>query len=1679
MVNLFDEDSGFIDLPELPMPGAKVDSETGVVDFDLGAAPPLTQEQKIEAFGPSGRDIITRNVISNMSNLYNFLAPSDDQLARLRAIQAENQKIADQTGMPLIELYRMFGYGDPRGDILEDMGFTRPTLGMNLIQGREFLFGAQKQGYNKLKEGADFLDLTGEEQFGIVLSPLDLLDIGGLSFGLKKLAQAGLKKLGPKATLADAAKDKQIMKLMSDGEAKDIIEKLKPVIDGEQEFLLRGAKGPKQKKSVAPTVKDPEVVPGIKIKGFDESLIKTKPLKEVKTKDELPAPPIREEISGDTPIGQPRDIIKDVEEEDIFLAPAKPLQEEVAIKSTPVAKDPVVVELKTKIPKFASLSNAEKQVVAQKFSQVVFNPAKKKELFESLTDVQIMQIEDFAKSKGLIVSAGKQPLRTFRTKVMRNDPKFENDATVDLFAEIYEKEFSVLDRAGASRDARFIEKLGKENYNKLKKLIAKKGVKIRETGPGGAILKPDGMEYLRKNNKNKTAEEMLEELRSNKDKYFYTDRLGDREDFATLQAFKNYKGKFGFTGSKRSELPPKPGRKNYHQAVETFQKKIAEIEKIGKAEITPELLADEFRLAVQKAEGMDPNVRLPENERLAFNSKLLNRINDYNKTLDVSSPYFVLNNKELNALKSGRAIGEKGRTHYENIFDKQLRASEQYQEALSLFPRTEGDVNPLARFLNFIRESTPEYSADVRKFDEFIDNMTPRLKDLQDSNSIFSKNFEYFKTVDNARVEMNELTKPFLNQLFKTPAFIKKDGRKIIFDKELFDPTSQPRRSLQIAHRYMHSQIGDSVPKGLAGASEFPQSYTVDVSVINQSVQPQLERMARDAVAAGDEIAMREIHENAERFGTAFEVDGIPFGTQKGIADKLEEYLRFVLLQPERQKEFGITKEMILNVRKAIDIARSKNAKGYNFSYGGMVEKEDIDIFQDDLPEGSFEVASLKLPFFKLFGKAPVNEVAPIPTPKDKLTNPSKKQTQSLETEKAKRAEEDIFDPTPGEPVTPESQVAMTPLTNQPMTSVFYSDIERALVNAPDEFPNKQAVLDFMNKNRIKKSEVEDYRIPSLLKLYDDGVPITKQDILSQIRTAPISGMKVHGTGKGSDIINPNGDVATRYTGYAESGSIDGTQRERILYLNRDKLPGDTGEYPQSMFGGENIQRHGFGIPNEDNTYVIGWTRLTDRFGFVPPKVAGPKTKINVRQLTREKTKNERSLQGLYAEAKNKIGRLANQRGMSAADQNDILLDFGGDTPKMSVIAKYADQLEEVSPGLVNQMDELVVRNNELQEQITKSTAVDPSGVVRVTFADEIQSDLLQAAAMRKQQLAAALRKIQEEGAGETNLQGLNRLAEETINFYEKNKSVFRPLKKTDAEIKVSADRIAKLDEEVDTIVNKYIQTREVSDADLSRLSGLLNENLDNMLKEIIEIDSSAMDGLFPDLPFKNRDEWADALIKKDLYELAYRKFVLKDPDASSYYAVSPSKYVIERYKFKGDASTPVADRAADKQKRFEAFKNNGEFKESKFKGIGMDEFYGGPDSVSNVIDNSGTKATNPNFGKPKHYTSTIETILKKQAQSNNSEMITMPVQLKGGEGSAYFKITDQNDNMVATLTNGDQARELLITNPNYKVETITVPNKASMEPVFAIKITPEMLEPYKTHKAQGGLVEHIDIFEV
>ena len=105
---------------------------------------------------------------------------------------------------------------------------------------------------------------------------------------------------------------------------------------------------------------------------------------------------------------------------------------------------------------------------------------------------------------------------------------------------------------------------------------------------------------------------------------------------------------------------------------------------------------------------------------------------------------------------------------------------------------------------------------------------------------------------------------------------------------------------------------------------------------------------------------------------------------------------------------------------------------------------------------------------------------------------------------------------------------------------------------------------------------------------------------------------------------------------------------------------------------------------------------------------------------------------------------------------------------------------------------------------------------------------------------------------------------------------MFRPLTKTEGEVNVIAERINKLETEVDEIVNNYIATREIDQPEIDRLAGLLNDNINNMLDEVLSVDSNTMAGLFPDLPFKNRDEWADALIKKDLLRTSVQKVCIK-----------------------------------------------------------------------------------------------------------------------------------------------------------------------------------------------------------
>ena len=785
----------------------------------------------------------------------------------------------------------------------------------------------------------------------------------------------------------------------------------------------------------------------------------------------------------------------------------------------------------------------------------------------------------------------------------------------------------------------------------------------------------------------------------------------------------------------------------------------------------------------------------------------------------------------------------------------------------------------------------------------------------------------------------------------------------------------------------------------------------------------------------------------------------------------------------EEEQQLREVPEQIKKLMPRITVEFGDAAKGTKRSFGEEKPEEDVfDIEQktsaapmtktfdvqptENIFTGEMEQANLKLPLWKLFTKPPVNETAPIPTPKENLDNPTKKQKQSLEQEKINK-QDDVFDPTPEDndkvnlvdDVTG-MDIAVTPKTNQPITGVFYSDIERVLArpDTPEIFLNKKALLDFFRKNRIRDSEFRDYQIESLLRIYDENTPIPKQQVIDHLRQSPIRGMHVHATGRGSEIINPYGEKPTAYEGYAEPGYISGTQRERVLYIPNEKIPGDSGSYPVGIFPGESISNHAFGIPNQDDVYVVGWSRLTDRNAILPTKIAATKTQSKIPGLTRERERAQRQVAGLYAEAINKLNREGVRRGLPQGELDEL-----SQLSLEQIMTQYGDTLNELSPGLLDQIDELIVKVRDIDDQITKGSNIDTSGIVRVAFADEIQSDIMQAAAGRKQKLVATLRKIQDEGKESTTLPQLSRIGNQALEFFEENKSVFRPLKRSQTEVDLIGEKLVKLDAEVDEIINRYIETRELDPASVTRLKEALTQNIDEMINELIVIDSKTYEGLFPDIPFKKREEWADALIKKDLFELAYRKFVLKEENVPEYYAVTPDQFVIDRYNFKGNSATPMDVRAADKKAQIDYFTARGEFKGSEYKGIGMSEFYGGP---------------NAKTPDGKHYTSTIEKILKTQAKSNNSELVVLNVQTKAG-AKDIFRITDQNGNMVATLSNRNQAETLINNNPNYRMERVSVPTDKNTTPSFAIKITEEMLEPYKTHKAKGGLVEMIDIFEV
>ena len=557
--------------------------------------------------------------------------------------------------------------------------------------------------------------------------------------------------------------------------------------------------------------------------------------------------------------------------------------------------------------------------------------------------------------------------------------------------------------------------------------------------------------------------------------------------------------------------------------------------------------------------------------------------------------------------------------------------------------------------------------------------------------------------------------------------------------------------------------------------------------------------------------------------------------------------------------------------------------------------------------------------------------------------------------------------------------------------SAFYSGLEARLMdpNTPKEFTSADAFFNFINKKGVGKAEIEDNALAGYIEsARKNNTPLNAEEMLTIIRAAPIR--KIDNVVYGSEKYG--GTAPVKYAGYQERGALPDSYRESVMYLPSKEIPLDPDVLPEGGAAHDFAQK-----------YVIAWSRLTDRNATVPIERTGSGIQLaadlaSLRTMKRNQTKLNNQLVGLETSALRKLDR----EGFLNVDLD---IDDLSTQEISTIIDARAPSLESIDPALLRQIRQFKskIQNDSVRIKELEA-ATKGQGKTIVTFADEIQSDVLQNAKRFEEKLLKQMGDFLDATPADRRLaiqqadygSDIRGLDPEVAEFYAKNRTVFRPLFKSDVEMQ--------------QFINEFQQNKKIFEdlaAAGTRPDGELVAKSQEALKKERQmldklqtaISDNAMSQLFPNLPFKTRSEWGEAVVKRDLAAAAQRLFVDKADDAAQWYAVSPAKFIKNRYSQSGGTNVPVDQRTKD------------------MKGIGTEEFYGGPDSVD---------------PKGKHYTSVLEKALKRAAKENNSEFKIIKID---GIGDAY-----------------------------------------------AIKITPEMLLPHKTHRKKGGVVytpDIIDIFEV
>ena len=756
--------------------------------------------------------------------------------------------------------------------------------------------------------------------------------------------------------------------------------------------------------------------------------------------------------------------------------------------------------------------------------------------------------------------------------------------------------------------------------------------------------------------------------------------------------------------------------------------------------------------------------------------------------------------------------------------------------------------------------------------------------------------------------------------------------------------------------------------------------------------------------------------------------------------DNYDEIVFGTLKQPNTKEilKSEMTARAINLAKRAYKRKNKDSSKFYlELAQGGIVNAADV---QYAAPGGFFA---------KMFGKPP-------PYMKEEISKT------------------DIFSPT-------QKQQAKLATLGPEATSiqpgqVFYSNIELSLSkpNSPVKFDTEKEFYDYINAAGIGRDEVGDSRIGSYISAKAQaGEPILSEDIIKITSESPLNQLTTDGFGFRSEKVNiaphdikkeyedeilvKKGEPWNRKPKYSGTGLmpgyLPGTYRERVLRIDTDKFRGDPATLPSGASG------HTFGKP-----YTIAWGRATDRPAIINQgEMVDKATGEIINPLALTDTKK-------LQEIESKIQSLVDDP-LTNVDPNDFqtisqavnaLVEKSGGRLTYDKAKKAVDaQIVQKQKQLKKLQSQFVDEEKRLQSIVN----IKPQNVT-MTFIDEIQSDIAQAATRKSKELAAKLDVMAEQGISfEAMQEGINR---DILEFFAENQSVARPVGATKIELMPQYEELMAFQKQFSDVGKK--RPYELTTQDFAMYDNFKKRQTEIIDSMADEINDKLMKALYPDVPLKSRGAWSDAVLKQHLYEAAYRLFVEKDPTAPTYLGVASGDIVAGKaYNQAGSTSTDIAERIKDKETRINRYKDalredintTQEIGKSNLPGVGTHEFYGGPKS----------RAWDEEAGKVGgHYTSELERNMRKYADENNSKLIIANVAVTDARGGTVYNIIDQTTGDI--MGSGDTYRQAenianqLVdeTGGRFRIKKSTEKN-FDTEPVFAIPLTKEMLQLNKIYR--------------